>query len=1442
MLLEKLRGLSKTIPLQPAVVAGAEVISFADLERRSSSVASFLTVDGLPQDSLVAIYTRRDVNAIVALFGVLKIGAAYTFVEDDGNREENYCRLSSIEADAVICATEHHAALQALDIRALDINTALHAVDMGRIGAPDRNATAYVLFTSGSTGKPKGVCVSHGNIEHYVESVAQRLDVGVQMNYAHVSTLAADLGNTSLLLSLTSGGCLHLLSAELRKDPAAFRDYLSQHSIDFLKITPSHWNAIFPAGQDTIELPALKYLVFGGEALPKGLAQRILESGRITHLYNHYGPTEATVGVTVYPVTRVEQIDELAADSIPIGRPLGRTRLMVRTDGGEFVERSAKGELFIGGPSVAKGYLGNPQETDRCFVNFQGAEGVERFYKTGDLVSVDAGGLVQFLGRADRQIKVNGYRVELEHIESVMRALYEVEDAAVFYLDYCGRNRLVAAVLPHAGTDVAGLKEQLASLLPDYMIPKSMLVVSSFPRNANGKTSLSVLRETVVARLAESASAGGTAQTMFAADDERLSLIHGVFCKHLHGGAADLESNFFDQGGDSLDAIQLIAELQDKGYPVTAHAFLKNPSIQGLLTTLDDLEGAASEVKAPRNLNELRLFSAAQHEFFQQQLEYPDHYNQAMLLRSADNIDMATLNCALTMLVESHPALSVAYGLDLGGLRASHVDQDGNDTLSVSFIPGHSEAEIQGHVERVSARVHKSLSLEEGRLFRVHLFKVKNGDDLLLLVAHHLAVDVISWRLIVAELTRHYSDRYYGSVMPRSPSRTTFWDWVEHLEAHKASLSDPWLTTTLQQADALPGYYDPSNTEGDAATLWLGFSLEESQVFMRDLVNSSGAQFHLLLLAAFALALGKLRLGKPLAIDVESHGRTTFDDSTDVSRVVGWHTSTFPMMFGVVPNNMADALALVSRTFAQVSNLGVGFGLLRHADSVDYVPSAPVCFNYLGDVNFAHDERFELTPAKFSFGHARNEHNNRCHELKLTARVIDGHLLIDLAFPRTTETADMHELLCGISAELAALSGIEARAAQIVLERGARTGMISYAPKQLIAQARRQQHREYQHVLLTGATGYIGAYALKELIFQSNAHIHCLVRSKNGVTTQQRLEALFDGYFPGVSLAGFRGRLTVHEGDVCEAKLGLDPDAYQQLSRQIDAIYHFAADTRLFGTEEEFAKSNIQSVKSCIELAECQRVKDLHYMSTLAVAGVNSKPEVAFFCEDSLDIGQVFQNNYELTKAAAERLVNAFRLRGQQGFIYRSGNVSGDSLSARFQNNAKDNRLVQFLTSCVKGGQLPGRVGEPVVLSPVDEVAAGIVAISLDAASAPGTYHVDSIHEVSMERVFSALERAGFIFAPCEYANFAQLFESIEGVDDPDILLGKFWASRKRRNIKYRNDRTLRTLDRLGRGFTTLSDEWLDDFVARLKQEDVFAMSLASTQRGAAKRAAQARS
>lgn len=424
----------------------------------------------------------------------------------------------------------------------------------------------------------------------------------------------------------------------------------------------------------------------------------------------------------------------------------------------------------------------------------------------------------------------------------------------------------------------------------------------------------------------------------------------------------------------------------------------------------------------------------------------------------------------------------------------------------------------------------------------------------------------------------------------------------------------------------------------------------------------------------------------------------------------------------------------------------------------------------------------------------------------------------------------MTEVMRDVKRELIGLLGWSASSQQIVAEQGTRTGVITYVPPELATQTVAQHRPPYEALLLTGATGYLGVHVLQELLLRSKAHVYCLVRAKDGPSVKQRLHAAFTWYFPGTPLDSFAERYTVIEGDIAQERFGLSPELYSHLAAKLDAIYHFAADTRLFGSDEEFRRNNVIPVKTCIDLAMHRRPKDLHYMSTLAVSGVNDSIQPVSFSEDSLDVGQEFQNHYESTKYMAERLVKGFEAAGGRAFIYRSGNVSGHSRTGRFQRNARENRLVQFLAACAKVGKVPQQIEATIALSPIDQVAAGIVAISLDPHTRGGVFHVDSPYEVALEKVFDALRSTGIEFEQSEHASFSSLFSSAREHKDPDLALGYFWASRKPRNVRYNHDKTHQLLWRLGCSFSELGEEWLSMFARSLAQEGVFGAAASSHQ------------
>ncbi|MFE3828879.1 amino acid adenylation domain-containing protein [Streptomyces sp. NPDC059092] len=1413
MLPAQVQAHARAHPNRTAVAVGQDRLTYAQLDVRVSRLARRLRHRGVGRGHLVGVYLDRTPATVAALLAALSAGAAYTVVDVTDPVSEGAGRLAAARPDVVLGAAPYLDELRRHGLDVIDVHENIPG-DSGEppeegVTTPAAQDTAYVLHTSGSTGVPKGVMVSHANIRHYTESLLERLGITEPLQYAHVTTLAADLGNTCVFLALWTGGTLHLVDDATRRDPAGLLRHLRAEGIDVLKTTPSHWSVLFQAyGLDGATRPRLRHLLLGGELLPLPLARRVIASGITATLVNHYGPTETTVGVSVHLLTSETDLDALGdAASVPIGRPLGANRLFVRTPDGAFQERDATGELYVVGPSVARGYRGDPEATAVAFTEEVAARypGLGVAYRTGDRVRADPHGVLEFLGRGDRQVKVRGHRVELGHVEAALRGVPGVTDALAMLLPG-EQGRLVAVVsAPGARERSGSLRARARDVLPPYMVPDRIDVLDVFPRTGNGKTDLAALR-----RLAEESP--GERRSAPSAQDPLLDEVLTAWRRQLGHDDFTPYDDFSSVGGNSIDAIQVIADLQSRGHRVSAAAFLAEPTAAALATRLRAGAAGGGPATTDRPVvafqAEDTALSPAQDWFFRQHFAQPDQWNQAVLLDADPPVRPEIMAAAVADVIRLHPLLRTAFRPGPSGVR--RVLTEPGAPFTGSTLPD-AAAAAERHIEETAAACQQRIRVEDGTLFQAHLFLGTERSHLLL-VAHHLCVDAVSWRIVTGDLAHCYAERLRGGTPSLAPAPTDFGDWATHLRGQAPVLADDlvhWadIATSAPASDA-PG----GNREGDAETVW--FRLSRAQT---DALHRTRLPPHAVLLGAFAQALATARGTDEVVVDVESHGRLPLDEALDVSRVVGWFTSTFPVGIAAVADDMTATVKAAEVALTDVPRLGIAYGLHGRPRRTD------VCFNYLGTLAFPQDDELRLSPSRHRLGPVRGPENDRGHALKLTARLYDGQLVADLSYPsRPHDSGRLADLARDTRAHLLEAAGLPPEEGQFVVEPCSSTGLLVQVPRTLRFEPSaggglgRTGVREYGTVLLTGATGFIGAHLLHLLLTRTSGTIHCLVRDRDGRPAAERLRETLAWYLPEVDFDRYADRLTVLAGDLAEPAFGLSDQEYERLVREVEAVYHLAADTRLFGDRESFTRLNTEPVRAVVALASTGRPKDLHYVSTLAVCGTGPEGEPAVFSEESLTIGQSFLNEYERSKYDAERIVHEFAAAGGAGFVYRSGNVTGHSVTGRFQRNGGDSRLVQLLRAAVRIGRVPRVDARTVALSPVDVVAEGILAISRSERVSGGTFHVDTHHEVPYADLFAALRGLRCVLEPDEAADFAPLFADHLAGGDEQIALAHFWASRPERNVRYDHSRTRRLLARLDVSFPAPDRTWLHAWLTGL--------------------------
>ncbi|KYF66721.1 non-ribosomal peptide synthetase [Sorangium cellulosum] len=559
-----------------AVVCEETALTYGELDRRTNQLARRLRALGVRPEDRVVVCIERSAEMVVALLGALKAGAAYVPVDPKFPRERLRAVVEDSGARAVITQERWAGAFDgpgpALLLLDRDAGALAAEPDAPLLGQTARTDNlAYLIYTSGSTGRPKGVAVEHRHLASYVRGVLARLPLAEGGGMALVSTVAADLGHTSLFGALCSGRALHVLSEARIFDPDATAEYMSRHRVDALKIVPSHLGALLEAAQPENVLPT-RCLVLGGEASSWELIERIRKLAPGCTVVNHYGPTETTVGSLTW------QVDPAAGRSgatVPIGRPLPNTQAYVLGVNFEPLPVGVPGELYLGGAGVARGYHARPELTAERFVPdpFGGVPG-GRLYRTGDRARVLASGAIEFLGRTDHQIKLRGHRVELGEIEARLREQPEVREAVVAARDGGGALRLVAYVVAReaAALDAAALRGRLAQQLPETMVPAVIVPLPALPLTANGKIDRAALPEPGRAGAPE---AGG----FVAPRNEVEATLARIWADILRVERVGIHDNFFALGGDSIRSLQVIARANQRGVKLSPKDLFDHPTV-----------------------------------------------------------------------------------------------------------------------------------------------------------------------------------------------------------------------------------------------------------------------------------------------------------------------------------------------------------------------------------------------------------------------------------------------------------------------------------------------------------------------------------------------------------------------------------------------------------------------------------------------------------------------------------------------------------------------------------------------------------------------------------------------------------------------------------------------------------------------------------------------
>jgi non-ribosomal peptide synthase protein (TIGR01720 family) len=667
---------------------------------------------------------------------------------------------------------------------------------------------------------------------------------------------------------------------------------------------------------------------------------------------NGYGPTECSDDVTHHII---DAPPTEAALLVPVGQTVPNLELYVLDRDLHVVPPGIPGELYVGGIGVGRGYLNDPVTTAEAFVPhpFQQKPG-RRLYKTGDRVRVGRNGTFEFLGRIDHQVKVRGFRIELGEIEAHLYKHSAIQEAVVIVReDESSDKRLAAYIIRVVGADLNSnqVRSWMREQIPEYMVPSAFVFLERFPLTLNGKIDIRALP----APEQSVESVPGTAPR-----NAVESMLVDIWKSVLHRSEIGVHDNFFELGGDSILSIKIIARLNDIGLKLTTREIFQYQTIAELASVVAQAPAFSAEQGEITGLVPLTPVQR----FFFEELDLPNrhHYNQAVLLEMREKVNLPRLQFALSQLLMHHDMLRARFVQKGDTWECWIAGYDGDMPFvyeDLSLLEGETQRTA---LEARASELQASLNISDGPVIRIAYFECgPQQSACLLIVAHHLVIDTVSWQILLEDLERVYRQVSAGKAVYLPPRTTSFKSWAEQLVLHAQTEAlkqeqSYWLDLPWKQVRPLPKDYPEASNSRDALyVISTSLSRAETQVLLQQVPKIYHCQMNDALLTALAETFMRWIGDTALLLDFEGHGREEMFDDLSLSRTVGWFTSVAPLVLQLpAQRTTAQAIQSVKQQRQRMPNGGIGFGLLRYLSpehsGFATLPRSQVSFNYLGQM------------------------------------------------------------------------------------------------------------------------------------------------------------------------------------------------------------------------------------------------------------------------------------------------------------------------------------------------------------------------------------------------------------------------------------------------------------------------------------------------------------
>ena len=1013
---------------KPAVCAWDASYTYQELDSIAAQLACYLVELGIDSNTAVPLCFEKSAFTVVAMLAVLKAGAS--FVPLEARHPE--ARLSDIVKDSngqiVLCSSRYQGLCNRIANKAISIDIRfLKSLPSASSILPtcSTDSAAYIIFTSGTTGKPKGTIVEHAAFCTSAYAHGSVMQMNQSSRVLQFASHSFDASVMEILTTLICGGCVCIPDEESRL--SNITQVINDLQVNWTLLTPSFVQTIRPA-----DVPCLQTLVMGGEAMSQTHISTWCDK---VNFMNAYGPSETSVVATVNADVMVK------SGPTNIGRAVGSRSWVVNPIDHDYLAPVGSiGELLVEGPILARGYLNNPQKTAEAFIEnprwatqFGQCIG-KRMYKTGDLVKYTADGSMVFLGRKDTQVKLHGQRLELGEVEHhlstdtvIKHALAAIPASgscrkrlvAVLSLEASSRSKSTSTELELVSSDVvafylSGIRERIASLLPPYMIPSKWIILKDLPLQPSGKldrrriiTFVESMNDHLYRQISDAESSSDTLSRDATHTEMQLRAIW-AHVLNLSPEKISFNRSFLQLGGDSISAMQVMARCRSEKLGITVSDIIQSKSLTQLasrVTLPKEVTYHAEEVEKSFAL------SPIQQMYFECMGNHGSHFNQSVLfgLRFKTSIDR--LRQATIAVVNSHSMLRARFTKK--EMQAWEQRISGDVAGSYSIRVHNSEA-----IKQASALIEtsqRSLNIENGPILAVDVFEAEgDAQQLLSLTAHHLVVDVVSWRIIVQDIENFLAR---GSLKP--PSSLPFQVWCQ-LQAEHAQQQ---VAKFILQTDNVPaadfaywGMSDRTNLHGDAVATTFELDAQTTVHLTSTCHEAFGADPADILMAALLSSFGSIfsdRDSLP-AVYNEGHGREPWDSIIDLSETVGWFTSMCPVYLpneAIEDSNLINAVRWIKDFRRRVPDKGRPYFAYRYLTAegkARYSTHWPmeITFNYLGQIQQLERDDSLLIPLDALSGDSINALSDvapstpRFSLFEVSAFVTSGSFKISVSYNR----------------------------------------------------------------------------------------------------------------------------------------------------------------------------------------------------------------------------------------------------------------------------------------------------------------------------------------------------------------------------------------------------------------------------------------------------------